>query len=182
MATSPNGNVPAENPYGGVPGGGITLPPYYKPTESVGNKSTFFPTAEELGDDEMRISFVGSCPWPPRPSQAGTCIMVELGNGRRFFFDFGPGCMRNIIALQVPPSQINDVFLTHLHIDHYADLIYACGFAGIMAARWKPLRVTGPSGRTKKDGTEHVINRMQEMGDSCSLGGELRVDRRLVLS
>ena len=162
MATS-NGKVPAENPYGGVPGGGITLPPYYKPTDSVKNTTIFYPTAEELGDDEMRISFVGSSPWPPRRSQAGTCIMVELGNGKRFFFDFGPGCMRNIIALQVPPSQINDIFLTHLHIDHYVDLIYAYGFAGIMAGRFKPLRVTGPSGRTPKDGIKHLIEHMQEM-------------------
>jgi len=37
----------------------------------------------------MRISFVGSAPWPPRRDQAGACIMVELGNGKRFFFDFG---------------------------------------------------------------------------------------------
>jgi hypothetical protein len=28
--------------------------------------------------------------------------MVELGNGVRFFFDFGSGCMRNMIAMQVP--------------------------------------------------------------------------------
>ena len=28
--------------------------------------------------------------------------MVELGNGKRFFFDFGTGCMRNMFAMQVP--------------------------------------------------------------------------------
>jgi hypothetical protein len=37
----------------------------------------------------MRISFVGSSPFPPRRDQAGTAIMVELGNRDRFFFDFG---------------------------------------------------------------------------------------------
>ncbi len=160
---TPNGAVPAESIYHAVPGGGITLPPYYKPTDSVNNKTIFFPTAEELGDDEMRISFVGSCPWPPRRSQAGTCIMVELGNGKRFFFDFGPGCMRNLVALQVPPSQINDIFITHLHVDHYHDLPYLYCFAPAMGARWKPLRVTGPSGRTPQDGTKHVIEHMKEM-------------------
>ena len=89
-----NGHVPPMNPYGGVGGGGITMPPYYKPTDSVGSGLTYYPTSEELGKDEMRITFVGSCPFPPRRNQAATCIMVELGNGKRFFFDFGPGCLR----------------------------------------------------------------------------------------
>lgn len=44
-----NGPVPAMNPYGGVGGGGITLPPYYKPTESMGSGATYYPTSEELG-------------------------------------------------------------------------------------------------------------------------------------
>ena len=141
------------NPYGGVPGGGITLPPYYQPTESVGSGTTYYPSSEELGPDEMRITFVGSCPFPPRRNQAGTCIMVELGNGKRFFFDFGPGCLRNIIAMQVPLQTVNDIFFTHLHVDHYADLPYLFAFAP-WTGRWKPLRVHGPSGRTPEDGIE----------------------------
>jgi hypothetical protein len=85
-----------KNPYGGGPNTGITLPPNYRPTPSVANANTFFPGVEELGDDEMRISFIGSSPVPPTRNQAGTAIMVELGNGKRFFFDLGPGCLRNI--------------------------------------------------------------------------------------
>ena len=111
-----------KNPYGGKPGGGISLPPYYKPTPYVVSRNNYFPGMEKVGKDEMRISFVGSCPYPPRRSQAGTCIMVELGNGDRFFFDFGPGCLRNIVAMQVPVQLVNDIFLSHLHVDHYHDL------------------------------------------------------------
>ena len=65
---------------------------------------------------------MGSNPWPPRSSQAGTCMMVELGSGKRLFFDFGPGCLRNIVANQVPVPEINDIFITHLHVDHFGDL------------------------------------------------------------
>ena len=54
---------------------------------------------------------------PVTRAQAGTCIMVELGNGKRFFFDFGSGCMRNIIAMAVPLQAVNDIFFTHLHVD-----------------------------------------------------------------
>ncbi len=67
---------------------------------------------------------MGSNPWSPRRSQAGTCMMVELGNGNRLFFDFGLGCLRNIVANQVPVPEINDIFITHLHIDHFSDLPY----------------------------------------------------------
>jgi|SRR5271166_1085164 len=151
-----------QNPYGGGPGTGITFPPYYKPMPSLKSNNNYFPGEEELGSDEMRISFLGSTPIPPTRAQAGTCILVELGDGRRFFFDFGSGCVRNIFAMQVPLQMVNDIFLTHLHIDHFADLPYVYCFAPWMG-RWKPLRVHGPSGRTPKDGTKAMIEAMQTM-------------------
>jgi hypothetical protein len=70
-----------KNPYGGGPGTGLTIPDYFKPTPSVKSRNNYYPNAEKLGPDEMRISFMGSTPFPPRRDQAGTCIMVELGNG-----------------------------------------------------------------------------------------------------
>ena len=93
---------PPASPYGGGGGQGVSLPPYFQPTPYLNSNSTFFPTSEEIGPDEMRITFMGSCPFPPKRDQAATCICVELGNGDRFFFDFGPGCLRNILAAQVP--------------------------------------------------------------------------------
>jgi len=78
--TKTNQNVSAPvNPYGGEPGGGITLPAYFKPTKYINNNNFYHPGTEDLGPDEMRISFVGSTPWPPRRDQAGTCIMDESG-------------------------------------------------------------------------------------------------------
>ncbi|MFC9833881.1 guanitoxin biosynthesis MBL fold metallo-hydrolase GntH [Rhodococcus sp. NPDC127530] len=157
-----DGAATAKNPYGGRPGSGISLPPYFRPTPSVRNASNYFPVGEKLGPDEMRISFVGSCPFPPRRDQAGTSIMVELGNGDRFFFDLGSGCLRNIVAMQVPIMAVNDIFLSHLHVDHFADLPYLYCFAPWLL-RWKPLRVHGPSGRTPKDGTKFMIEGMKQM-------------------
>ena len=159
---APGSGVRAANPYGGKPNTGITLPPYYRPTPSVANANTFFPGMEELGSDEMRISFVGSTPVPPTRAQAGTAIMVEVGNGKRFFFDVGPGCLRNLVAMQVPLQMVNDIFITHLHVDHYAELPYIFAFAPWMG-RWKPLRVHGPSGRTPKDGIKYMIEGMKMM-------------------
>ena len=154
--------TPDASMYGGGPGAGITLPDYYKPTPSVVSASNYFPLSEELGADEMRISFLGSCPFPPKRNQAATCIMVETGNGHRLFFDFGPGCLRNIAAMQVPLQTINDIFITHLHVDHYGEIPYLYAFAP-WAGRWTPLRVHGPSGRKKNEGITHLIEGMKEM-------------------
>lgn len=180
-ATPADPTVP-ENPYGGVPGGGITLPPYYRPTPSVDSAANFFPRKEDLSPNEMRITFMGSTPIPVTRAQAGTCILVELGNGKRFFFDFGSGCMRNIIAMQIPVTMINDIFFTHLHVDHYADLPYLFAFAPWMG-RWKPLRIHGPSGRTPRDGTKAFIDGMKAMThwhtdsfNSCPMGDGYEVE------
>jgi len=153
---------PLKNPYGGGPSTGITLPPYYRPTASMKSRNNFFPMSEELGADEMRITFVGSTPFPPRLNQAGTSIMVELGNGKKFFFDFGPGCMRNIIGLQHHVATINDIFISHLHVDHYHDLSYLLPFRA-WSAGWLPLRVHGPSGRTPELGTQGMVDGMKQM-------------------
>ena len=136
MAKSEEFATPAQGRYGG-PGKGITLPPYYRPTPGVKNGTTYFPGSEELGEDEMRVSFAGTCPFPPRRAQAGTCILVELGNGRSFVFDFGVGALRNLVALGVPVPCINDVFLTDLHAATIGDLPYLYCFAP-WTGRWRP--------------------------------------------
>lgn len=160
----PTPGAPGEkNPYGSPPGTGISMPPYYLPTPSVRNKNNYFPQSETLGPDEMRIIFMGSNPWPPRMTQASTCIMVELGGAKRLFFDFGPGCLRNIVANQVPVPEINDIFITHLHIDHFGELPYLYQFAPFNG-RWKPLCVIGPSGRTPALGTKAVCEAIKKMG------------------
>ena len=142
---------------------GTTLPEYYKPTEYVKNNQVFFPGQEEVGPDEMRISFIGSCPWPPRRDQAATSIMVELGNGDCFFFDLGPGSVKNAIAMQKPPQQINDIFITHLHFDHWGDIPYLYPFTASMG-RWNDaLRITGPDGDTAELGTKVTMDKMKEM-------------------
>jgi ribonuclease Z len=151
------------NPYGGSGGSGITLPDYYRPTDYVKNNQIFVPGLEAVGPDEMRISFIGSCPWPPRRDQAATSIMVELGNGDTLFFDLGPGSVKNAIALQKAPQQINDIFITHLHFDHWGDIPYLYPFTASMG-RWQdPLRITGPDGANPDLGTAKTMERMKDM-------------------
>jgi len=152
----------SSNPYGAAPGSGLTMPSYFKPTPYITNNNSYVPGTEDLGPDEMRISFVGSAPWPPRIKQAGTSMMVELGNGDSFFFDMGNGSIKNILAMGVPPAEINDIFITHLHVDHYADLPYMIPFTAI-SGRFEPLRVHGPSGRTPELGFAAMMDHMLGM-------------------
>jgi ribonuclease BN (tRNA processing enzyme) len=171
---------PSENPYGARPGGGISLPDYYKPWPAIKNRNMYLPGTETLPKNEMRITFLGSSPWPPNRLQKGTSILVELGNGtaqpRRFFFDLGNGSVGNAIALQVPAALINDIFISHLHADHFADLPYMYPFRAFSGG-FTPLRVYGPSGRTPELGTKHLVKHMKEMCrwheenfDSCPIG------------
>ena len=156
----------SHNPYGKRPGGGISLPAEYRPTPSIKNRNVYFGGTEELLPGEMRVSFLGSTPWPPTQSQSGTSMLVELGTTdlqpRRFFFDMGNGSIKNALALQVPPALINDIFISHLHGDHYADLPYSYPFTA-WSGRWTPLRVYGPSGRTPKLGTKYMVKHMRKM-------------------
>jgi ribonuclease Z len=151
------------NPYGGSGGSGSTLPDYYRPTDYVKNNQIFVPGLEAVGPDEMRISFIGSCPWPPRRNQAATSMMVDLGNGDTFFFDLGPGSVKNAIALQKPPQQINDIFITHLHFDHWGDIPYLYPFTASMGRWADPLRITGPDGASPDLGTKRTMEKMKDM-------------------
>jgi ribonuclease Z len=93
-------------------------------------------------------------------------MLVELGGDgpqpRRFFFDLGNGSVKNAVALQVPPALINDIFISHLHSDHYADLPYSYPFTA-WSGRWQPLRLYGPSGRTPELGIKYMAKHMREM-------------------
>ena len=55
----------SSNPYGARPGGGISLPDYYRPWPAIKNRNMFLPGTEILPKNEMRITFLGSTPWPP---------------------------------------------------------------------------------------------------------------------
>ena len=94
---------PLQNPYGSRPGGGISLPEYYKPWPAIKNRNMYLPGTEVLPKNEMRITFLGSSPWPPNPLQKGTSMLVELGNDtaqpRRFFFDLGNGSVGHAIEI-----------------------------------------------------------------------------------
>ena len=186
MAAESESQSQQKNPYGKRPGGGISLPEYYKPWPAIKNRNMYLPGTEILPKNEMRVTFLGSTPWPPTRLQKGTSILVELGTGelqpRRFFFDLGNGSVSNAVALQVPSPFINDIFLSHLHADHFADLPYFYPFRAFSGG-FQPLRVYGPSGRTPELGTKAMIKNMRAMNrwheenfQSCPVGDGMEIE------
>jgi ribonuclease Z len=111
----------------------------------------YTPGKETLADNEMRITACGSGgPAPLRIAQAAACFLVQLGNGDTFIFDIGPGTVGNLFALGVHPSELDKVFVTHLHLDHIGSIFPL--FDAMGWARNTPLQLWGSSGYTPELG------------------------------
>ena len=124
--------------------------------------ANWFPGTEDVQPHEMRITFMGTSP-TIRPGQMNTSIYVELGNGDNFIFDIGEGAVANYNAARVALNQLKEIFITHLHVDHYGSLPYVWMF-GTWAGGWhKNLTVHGPSGRTPEYGTKAMVEGMKQM-------------------
>jgi ribonuclease Z len=104
----------------------------------------------------------------------------------RFFFDLGLGCVENILSMGVPIPNINDIFISHLHVDHYHDLSCLLPFSACRGRWTMPLRVTG---RTPELGTKAMIvgmNRYEQMlkwhleaFDACPVGRALDASKEV---
>ena len=120
-------------------------PQKWSPTEPLPTQSVYYPGTEELGADEMRVIACGTGMPQPRLKQAGSCFLVELGNGDKFIFDMGKGSTERLAALGIPTDQLDKVFISHLHFDHAGDFPSFWLARGVNAAR-QPLNLWGPGG------------------------------------
>lgn len=77
----------------------------------------------------MKITFIGAC-----HEVTGSCTLLEAG-GKYSLVDFGMPQGVDVfenVPLPVHPSEIENLFLTHAHVDHsgYIPLLYKNGFRG----------------------------------------------------
>ena len=83
------------NPYGPRPGGGISLPDYYRPWPAIKNRNFYAPGTEVLPNNEMRISFMGSAPFPVSKEQSN----AAHADRRYWRADQSPGVDREVRRL-----------------------------------------------------------------------------------
>jgi ribonuclease Z len=122
----------------------------WSPVEPFPSQSVYLPGTEKLQPDEMRVVACGTGMPQPRLKQAGSCFLVELGNGDKFIFDMGKGSTERLAALGIPTDQLNKVLISHLHFDHAGDFPSFWLARGVNAARL-PLNLWGPGGGQNPD-------------------------------
>ena len=131
-------------------------------TDEVTEESTeYFYPGETLANNEMRISFMGTS-FLPRIKQECNSVFVELGNGDSFVFDCGSGVSANYVAMKIPYSKMDKIFLTHLHGDHTSDLITIYCF-GPANDRKTPLNIWGPSADSADEGTTAFCSMLKSL-------------------
>ena len=92
----------------------------------------------------FKVTLLGTGSPQPRMDRFGPSILVEAGD-KKLLFDCGRGAAQRIEQLRIPFSEIDALFLTHLHSDHIVGIpdLWLTGWA---RGRKVPLQVWGPEG------------------------------------
>lgn len=108
---------------------------------------------------ELDVVFLGTSGSMPTAKRALPATLVRRG-GDRILFDCGEGTQRQLLRSDVGLVELEEVFLTHFHADHYLGLP---GMLKTFALRGRevPLTVYGPRGLRSLFGTlERVFGRL----------------------
>jgi ribonuclease Z len=108
---------------------------------------------------ELDVVFLGTSGSMPTAKRALPATLVRRG-GDRLLFDCGEGTQRQLLRSDIGLVELEDVFLTHFHADHYLGLP---GMLKTFALRGRevPLTVYGPRGLRSLFATlERVFGRL----------------------
>ncbi len=94
--------------------------------------------------DFMRVTLLGTGSPRVEADRAGPAVLVEAG-GKMLLFDAGRNIVQRLAQAGMPISEIDTVFLTHLHSDHIFGLD-DLWITGWVYQRPQPLTVHGPTG------------------------------------
>jgi len=93
---------------------------------------------------DLDVVFLGTSGSMPTAKRALTATLVRRG-GERLLFDCGEGTQRQLLRSDVGLLELEEIFLTHYHADHYLGLP---GMLKTFALRGRevPLTIYGPRG------------------------------------
>jgi len=139
---------------------GGTLP--ITETPIIGNPEkeypkNYVPGTEELAEDEIRLTFMGTGMPYPTKSQAAAGVLMEFGNGDILMFDVGSGTVANFNSMKIPVADLTKFFISHLHTDHQGDLDMFWA-QGMVFGRILPMHVWGPTGDGHALGTQAFVD------------------------
>lgn len=98
---------------------------------------------------ETRLITLGTAAGPaitPYRSQPASVVVVR---GKPYLFDAGNGVLRQLALAQVPFQKIQQIFLTHLHDDHTADVGTVFAMQWDLPGQGHKLDVYGPPGTSE---------------------------------
>lgn len=93
----------------------------------------------------MKLTVVGCGDAFGSGGRLQTCYHVQTGT-TRFLIDCGATAMIGLSRLGIDPSSIPTIFISHLHGDHFAGLVWWLIHAQHVGKRTVPLTVAGPAG------------------------------------
>ncbi len=139
---------------------GGTLP--ITETPIIGNPDkeypkNYVPGTEQLAEDEIRLTFMGTGMPYPTKSQAAAGVLMEFGNGDILMFDVGSGTVANFNSMKIPVADLTKFFISHLHTDHQGDLDMFWA-QGMVFGRILPMHVWGPTGDGHALGTQAFVD------------------------
>jgi ribonuclease Z len=93
---------------------------------------------------DLDVVFLGTAGSMPTAARAPTALFVRRG-GERLLFDCAEGTQRQLLASAVGLVELEEVFITHYHADHYLGLP---GMLKTFALRGReaPMTIYGPPG------------------------------------
>ncbi len=139
---------------------GGTLP--ITETPIIGNPDkeypkNYVPGTEQLAEDEIRLTFMGTGMPYPTKSQAAAGVLMEFGSGDILMFDVGSGTVANFNSMKIPVADLTKFFISHLHTDHQGDLDMFWA-QGMVFGRILPMHVWGPTGDGHALGTQAFVD------------------------
>src|SRR5262245_8357155 len=93
----------------------------------------------------MRLTVVGCGDAFGSGGRLQTCYHVEAA-GTRFLIDCGASALIGFNRLELDPNTVPTIFISHLHGDHYAGLVWWLLHAKHVGKRETPLTIAGPPG------------------------------------
>lgn len=103
----------------------------------------------------MKLTILGSGTYFPELDRHGSSYLVQT-NGFNLVFDFGRGALDGLLKQGLNYADIDAIFITHLHSDHFSELVTLLHISLIeypnRQLRTKDLIIYGPQGFKKRYG------------------------------